>query len=40
MFKQDDYNKSEHVKEVFAYFGCAYFMANAFEMGLALPPCQ
>ncbi len=32
----DDYDKGEHVKETFAYFGRAYYMANVFETGLAL----
>lgn len=30
------YNESEHVKETFAHFGRAYYMANVFESGLAL----
>ncbi|WP_330083374.1 hypothetical protein [Methylocystis iwaonis] len=32
----DGYDKGEHVKELFAYFGRAYYMANVFETGLAL----
>lgn len=28
------YDKEEHVKETFAYFGRAYYMANVFEEGL------
>ena len=32
----DDYDEGEHIKEVFAYFGSAYYMANVFETGLAL----
>jgi hypothetical protein len=37
-----DYDKDEdeHVKEVFAYFGRAYYMANVFERGLALAVVQ
>jgi len=31
-----DYDEGEHVKELFAYFGRAYYMANVFETGLAL----
>ena len=29
-----DYDKGEHIKEVYAYFGRAYYMANVFETGL------
>jgi hypothetical protein len=36
----DSYDKGEHVKEVFAYFGRAYYIANVFEAGLALAVVQ
>lgn len=36
----DSYDKGEHTKEVFAYFGRAYYMANVFETGLALAVVQ
>ena len=29
------YDESEHCKQVYAYFGLAYFMAGVFESGLA-----
>ncbi|QJR19116.1 hypothetical protein [Pelagibacterium halotolerans] len=32
----DYYDEGGHVKDTFAYFGRAYFMANAFEAGLAI----
>jgi|SRR5271166_657069 len=32
----DNYDKGEHIKEVFAYFGRAYYTANLFETGLAI----
>jgi hypothetical protein len=31
-----DYDDGEHIKELFAYFGRAYYMANVFETGLAI----
>lgn len=34
------YDKGEHTKTVFAYFGRAYYMANVFETGLALAITQ
>ena len=36
----DDYDEGEHVKETFAYFGRAYYMANVFEAGLAIAIMQ
>lgn len=31
-----EYDEGEHVKEVFAYFGRAYYAANCLETGLAM----
>lgn len=36
----EDYDEDEHVKETFAYFGRAYYLANVFEVGLALALMQ
>ena len=36
----DLYDKGDHIKETFAYFGRAYYMANVFEIGLALAIIQ
>jgi hypothetical protein len=36
----DDYDEGEHVKELFAYFGRAYYMANVLEEGLGLALLQ
>lgn len=35
-----DYDAGEHVKETFAHFGRAYYMANVFEAGLAIALMQ
>lgn len=32
----NEYDEGEHVKEVFAYFGRAYYMSSVFETGLQL----
>jgi hypothetical protein len=35
-----EYDEGEHVKELFAYFGRAFYMANVLEEGLALSILQ
>jgi len=36
----DDFDDGEQIKETFAYFGRAYYMANVFETGLAISIMQ
>ena len=37
---EEPYDKGDHIKSVFAYFGRAYYMANVFETGLAIALMQ
>lgn len=40
MNESDDFDDGEQIKETFAYFGRAYYMANVFETGLAVAIMQ